>query len=170
MPCSSSFGSFLNADGDADETPSALFESPDPSSTSFDAYTAMIEDSLPVETPILFGMHPNAEIGHLTSTAKNLLSAIMTLAGNTGEDTKDDKSTTNGASKLTTTLESLMDQLPAEFNMVEVQERADPKLKDADSPFVLVALQECTNMNDLLVEMRRSLDELQKGQNGTFKI
>ena len=71
---------------------------------------------------------------------------------------------------MTTTLESLMEQLPAEFNMVEVQERADPKLKDADSPFVLVALQECTNMNDLLVEMRRSLDELQKGQNGTFKI
>jgi len=72
--------------------------------------------------------------------------------------------------KLQQTLESLLEQLPSEFNMVEVQERATPKLKTEDAPFVLVALQECTNLNALLFEIRRGLDELQKGQNGELNM
>ena len=33
---------------------------------SFIFIVVQVEDSLPVETPILFGMHPNAEIGKTT--------------------------------------------------------------------------------------------------------
>jgi dynein heavy chain len=71
---------------------------------------------------------------------------------------------------LTKALEELMERLPVEFNMVEVQERAEAKLKTEDAPFVLVAMQECTNMNALLFEIRRGLDELQKGQNGELNM
>ena len=71
---------------------------------------------------------------------------------------------------MTKALEELMERLPVEFNMVEVQERAEAKLQTEDAPFVLVAMQECTNMNALLFEIRRGLDELQKGQNGELNM
>jgi dynein heavy chain len=84
VPCSESFGKFLHAE--EGETPPALFPSPNPTGTSKDAYSALVEESLPVETPILFGMHPNAEIGYLTSTAKELLEALLTLEGGAKEE------------------------------------------------------------------------------------
>ena len=112
----------------------------------------------------------------MTSTAKELLGAILTLEGGAKEEVVAEggegakgakaKKKEEGGGTLTTALEDLMERLPVEFNMVEVQERAEAKLKTEDAPFVLVALQECTNMNALLFEIRRGLDELQKGQNG----
>lgn len=200
VPCSETFGQFLNPDGDDGEAPAPLFPSPDPSTTSKDAYTALIEDALPLENPILFGMHPNAEIGYLTGRAHELCSAILALGGSkasngaataeTGKKgaakSKAGESKTKGGSgkaakakgaggaagvsKLVRTLEMLMEQLPQEFNMVEVQERASPKLKTEDAPHVLVALQEATNMNTLIEEIRTSLDTLQKGQNGELNM
>ena len=209
-PCSTSFGKFLGAEEGEDPPP--LFPSPAPSTTSKEAYTSLIEDALPVETPILFGMHPNAEIGYLAESAKYILAAILTLEGGGstsggagskddsggGKDGGEDGASSGGAKKggqqqkkkknkapagsgdsnaaavaggkLQQTLESLLEQLPSEFNMVEVQEKATPKLKTEDAPFVLVALQECTNLNALLFEIRRGLDELQKGQNGELNM
>ena len=90
VPCSESFGQFLHAE--EGESPPALFPSPNPTGTSKDAYSALVEDSLPVETPILFGMHPNAEIGYLTSTAKELLEALLTLEGGAKEEVVDKES------------------------------------------------------------------------------
>merc|ERR1712100_45026 len=124
--------------------------------------------------------------------AHELCSAILALEGQSssegssdgnatggGESKKGDKkggknahagSGAAGVSKLVRTLEMLMEQLPQEFNMVEVQERASPKLKTEDAPYVLVAMQEATNMNTLIQEIRTSLDTLQKGQNGELNM
>jgi len=42
--------------------------------------------------------------------------------------------------------------------------QAKPLLTQKSGPFVVVALQECTRMNALLGEIRRSLQELDKGR------
>jgi dynein heavy chain len=42
------------------------FKSPDPNKHSYAQYKEYIETKLPIESPLLFGMHPNAEIGYLT--------------------------------------------------------------------------------------------------------
>ena len=42
------------------------FRSPDPNKFDYNAYVLCIEEKLPVETPLMFGLHPNAEIGYLT--------------------------------------------------------------------------------------------------------
>lgn len=47
-----------------------LFKSPDPSRFDYEAYKKYIEEKLPVESPPMFGMHPNAEIGYLTQTCE----------------------------------------------------------------------------------------------------
>lgn len=51
-----------------------------------------------------------------------------------------------------------MDKCPDPFIMSEVQGRAEEK-----TPFVIVALQECERMNTLIIEIRRSLRELDLG-------
>lgn len=42
------------------------FKSPDASKFDYSKYKNYIETSLPHESPQMFGMHPNAEIGYLT--------------------------------------------------------------------------------------------------------
>lgn len=37
-----------------------------------------------METPQLFGMHPNAEIGYLTASATNMFNTILSLTGGIG--------------------------------------------------------------------------------------
>ncbi len=55
-------------------------------------------------------------------------------------------------------LDEILEKLPEDFNMVELQARAEEK-----TPYVLVALQECERMNTLTCEIRRTLKELDLG-------
>jgi len=43
------------------------FKSPDPLKFDREAYRKYIEEKLPAEQPQMFGLHPNAEIGYLTT-------------------------------------------------------------------------------------------------------
>ena len=63
------------------EAASDLFLSPDASNTSYIGYKAYIDEALPQEAPVMFGLHPNAEIGYLTSTADNMFETIVSLQG-----------------------------------------------------------------------------------------
>lgn len=42
-------------------------------------YHRYIDEMLPPESPILYGLHPNAEIGFLTNQAENLFKMILEL-------------------------------------------------------------------------------------------
>jgi len=48
------------------------FKSPDPMKFDREKYSNHIETALPVEVPQMFGLHPNAEIGYLTTQAETL--------------------------------------------------------------------------------------------------
>lgn len=69
------------------------FKSPDPSKFDYEAYKKYIEEKLPVESPQMFGMHPNAEIGYLTLQCETLFDTILSItagAGGSGVGSKDD--------------------------------------------------------------------------------
>ena len=55
-------------------------------------------------------------------------------------------------------LDEIIEKLPEEFNMLELQGKTEEK-----TPYILVALQECERMNVLTREIRRSLKELDLG-------
>ena len=68
-------------------------------------------------------------------------------------------------------MEDFLARLPENFIMVILHDKAKPLLQDlVKSPFVVVALQECERMNDLLGEMRRSLIELDRGLKGQLNM
>ena len=53
------------------------FKSPDASKFNYDKYVAYIEEALPPETPMMYGMHTNAEIGYLNNQCTDLLNTIL---------------------------------------------------------------------------------------------
>lgn len=50
-----------------------------PPNTDYVGYHRYIDDRLPPESPYLYGLHPNAEIGFLTATSEALFKTVFEL-------------------------------------------------------------------------------------------
>ncbi|PSN46658.1 Dynein beta chain [Blattella germanica] len=61
---------------------------PAPPNTDYIGYHAYIDEVMPPESPYLYGLHPNAEIGFLTTTSENLFRTVFEMqprdAGSSG--------------------------------------------------------------------------------------
>ncbi|XP_031848127.1 dynein beta chain, ciliary [Nomia melanderi] len=133
-----------------------------PPNSDYTAYHQYVDDFLPSESPVLYGLHPNAEIGFLTSTAENLFKTLLEILTQTASDTEGEISKED---KMKGILEDLLDKLPEEFNIAELHGKVEDR-----TPYVTVALQECERMNILCAELRRSLRELELGLKGELTI
>jgi len=52
---------------------------PAPPNTDLVGYHTYIDEAIPPESPYLYGLHPNAEIGFLTMTAENLFRTVFEM-------------------------------------------------------------------------------------------
>jgi dynein heavy chain len=59
--------------------PGFIYKSPNPNKFNYQAYSNYIEEKLPTETPVAFGLHPNAEIGYLTDMCTTIFSTIISV-------------------------------------------------------------------------------------------
>jgi dynein heavy chain, axonemal len=74
---------------------------PIPPSSDYKGYHAFIDETLPPESPYLYGLHPNAEIDFLTTTSETLFRIVLELqpreigagSGSEGGQTRDEKVT-----------------------------------------------------------------------------
>uniref|UniRef100_A0A8C4GZ62 Dynein heavy chain 9, axonemal n=1 Tax=Dicentrarchus labrax TaxID=13489 RepID=A0A8C4GZ62_DICLA len=136
---------------------------PLPGNMDYNGYHQYIDDSLPAESPYLYGLHPNAEIGFLTQTSEKLFRTVLEMqprdggAGEGGGTTREEK--------VLAVLEEIVEKLPEEFNMAELLGKAEER-----TPYQVVALQECERMNLLTQEIRRSLRELSLGLKGELTM
>ncbi|NXS34473.1 DYH17 protein, partial [Pomatostomus ruficeps] len=137
-----------------------------PPRLDYEAYHQYIDDNLPGESPHLYGLHPNAEMGFLTVTSDRLFRTVLELqpkeseaAGGSGASREEQ------ASPVKSVLDEILGQLPEPFNMEEMMAKAKEK-----TPYTVVALQECERMNILTNEIRRSLKELDLGLQGELTI
>jgi dynein heavy chain len=111
---------------------------------------------------VAYGLHPNAEINFMTNQATTLFTNVANLSpkgGGAGEG-----GMTMGE-KVKQLLDDILEKLPEQFNMVELNERIEEV-----SPYTGVFLQEIERMNNLIFEMRRSLLELDSGLKGDLSI
>ncbi|NXA80883.1 DYH9 protein, partial [Thryothorus ludovicianus] len=136
---------------------------PLPGSMDYDGYHQYIDDALPPESPYLYGLHPNAEIGFLTQRSERLLRTVLELQPR-------DSSAAQGAvgtreEMVQALLEDMLERLTDEFNMAELVAKVEER-----TPYAVVALQECERMNALTAEMRRSLGELELGLKGELTM
>ena len=141
------------------------FKSPIPDNFTYDKYVSYIETDMPPESPVLFGLHPNTEIGYLTNSTERLFTNILTMNGSglgTGGTSQDEL--------VKTTMNILKRKTPAEFEMISLNMKSKSHLNGPSGPFIVVALQECTRMNALVSEIRKSLDDLDKGLKGQLNM
>lgn len=148
------------------------FKSPNPSEFAFADYANYIEKNMVPEAPPLFGLHPNAEIGYLTTTCETLCYTIVTIGGGGGGGGEGGGGGGGGdkTAALRAAIEDFEARCPEYFNMLDVAEAAAPHLTEEHGPFVVVATQECSRMNVLLEEIRISLGDLKKGLNGQLNM
>ncbi|XP_063612420.1 dynein beta chain, ciliary-like, partial [Penaeus indicus] len=136
---------------------------PAPPNLDYSGYHSYIDTCLPQESPHLYGLHPNAEIGFLTMTSEHLFKTVFELQprdmGNTSGVviTREDK--------VKQTLDEILEKLPEEFNMSDITGKVEER-----TPYVVVAFQECERMNLLIRIIRMSLKELDLGFKGELKI
>ncbi|KAK7507150.1 hypothetical protein BaRGS_00001085, partial [Batillaria attramentaria] len=138
---------------------------PVPPNMDYKGYHAYLDETLPPESPVLYGLHSNAEIEFLTQLSENLFRTVFEMqprdtgAGAGGGPTREEK--------IKIILEDIMERMPDEFNMVEIMAKVPLEER---TPYVVVAFQECERMNMLTDEIRRSLKELALGLKGELTI
>ncbi|KAF5280421.1 hypothetical protein FQR65_LT03230 [Abscondita terminalis] len=146
-------------DGDLELAPGFLA----PPNLDYEGYHKYIDVILPPESPYLYGLHPNAEIGVLTSLSDNMFRIIFEL------QPRDAGAVTEGGisreDKVRAIIEDITDKLSDPFPIAEMMSKVEDR-----TPFVIVAFQECERMNILTNEMRRSLSELELGLKGELTI
>ncbi|XP_022817840.1 dynein beta chain, ciliary-like [Spodoptera litura] len=134
-----------------------------PSNSDYVGYHAYIDDYLPDETPYLYGLHPNAEIGYLTTVSERLFKVVFEMQPrDTGAQAGGGMSKDEQIRML---LEDIMDRIPEPFNLAELMGKVEEL-----TPFTIVAIQECERMNRLMGEIRRSLKETELGLKGELTI
>ncbi|XP_068082615.1 dynein beta chain, ciliary-like [Anabrus simplex] len=134
-----------------------------PPNMEYGNYHTYIDTKMPPESPTLYGLHPNAEIGFLSTTAECLFRTVFEMQPR-------DADVSGGAQitreeKVKTIIDDFMDKLPEEFNMGDLMGKVEDR-----TPYVVVAFQECERMNILTGEIKRSLRELDLGLKGELLI
>eukprot|EP00998_Keelungia_sp_KM082_P007054 NODE_326_length_2088_cov_110.843957_g320_i0.p1 GENE.NODE_326_length_2088_cov_110.843957_g320_i0~~NODE_326_length_2088_cov_110.843957_g320_i0.p1 ORF type:complete len:660 (+),score=234.76 NODE_326_length_2088_cov_110.843957_g320_i0:262-1980(+) len=134
-----------------------------PQSLSYKGYLEYIEKETPPESPLLYGLHPNAEINFRTVQGDVLFRTITELqprgaSGGTGA--------LSDQEVIRNTLDEIVNNLPEMHNLPEIAER----LEDDRGPFQNVFYQECERMNFLLEVVARTLKELDLGLKGALAM
>ncbi|XP_061150392.1 dynein axonemal heavy chain 11 [Syngnathus typhle] len=134
-----------------------------PSNLDYKGYHNFIDEMLPHESPVHYGLHPNAEIDFLTVMSDNLFRTLLELQSPDaviGEGTS-----RTLEEKVKTVLDEVLEKLPEQYSMTDITAKTTER-----SPYILVCFQECERMNMLIGEIRRSLKELDLGLRGELAI
>ncbi|XP_034494845.1 dynein heavy chain 10, axonemal isoform X4 [Ailuropoda melanoleuca] len=116
-------------------------------------------EALPLaNTPEVFGLHSNAEIGYYTQAARDMWAHLLELQPQTGESS-------SGISRddyMGHVAKDIENKMPKIFDLDQVRKHLGVGL----SPTSVVLLQELERFNKLVVRMSRSLAELQRALAG----
>jgi dynein heavy chain len=127
-------------------------------------------ETMPAESPLFFGMHPNAEIGFRTAQCDNLFDMLMVLQPReTGKGEDDAGAQANDPLAVAEVMcqEILEDVQDRNF---DTDDLSKSMTDEAKGPYQYVFLQECDSMNGLVFEMTRGLSELQLGFKGELTM
>jgi len=143
-----------------------------PTPRPYDKYLEYLEQTLTQETPIGYGLHPNAEIGFRTTQCENLFSVLLELQP---KDSGSSSGGDEGASQIRSKNEIVSDVIRQVLEDMNLKEKIfnleDIRTKiDEVGPYQNVFLQECEYMNYLLLEIIRSLEEVDQGFKGLLTI
>jgi dynein heavy chain len=141
-----------------------------PAATTYNRYLEHIEEELKEETPIAYGLHPNAQIDFRTQQSIEFFNRLIDLTpkdavgGGDGEDAG--QSPRHIAESA---LNDILERLTPEdslFNLQDIREMIGEEL----NPFQNVFLQEMQQMNKLVKAIMESLNDLNLGFAGELTM
>ena len=140
----------------------ATFKSPNP--TTFDRYLEHIDVEYKGDTPIAFGLHPNAEIGFRTEQSEALLRLLLELqprdGGGGGGDAQSPRAIAGAA------MQDLLDAVgDVKWDLIDIQNSMEEV-----GPFQNVLILELQYLNRLAAVMRTSLATLRMGFDGKLTM
>jgi dynein heavy chain len=139
----------------------ATLKSPLPSEHA--AYVKHVDDNMKTDTPLIFGLHPNAEIGFRTAASNSLFMNLTELQPKTAGDGDSGVSAQDIA-------RAKIDDIKDKISEVALDLDETISAIDDRGPFENVFLQEMSILIKLVKEMRRSLKELVMGFNGELSM
>ena len=139
-----------------------MFKAPS-TNMSYDKVVEYIDEELKQETPLAFGLHPNAEIGFRTQTSEELLRIILELSANSGDGGGEVQDNQQVAEAIIQDVNETLRDVKYEIDSICIG-------LEEIGPFQNVVLQECERMNILVREIVRSLSELDLGFKGDLTI
>ncbi|CBZ32638.1 dynein heavy chain, putative [Leishmania donovani] len=135
-----------------------------PAPASYQEYMQWLtaSDDFPAESPLLYGLHPNAEINYRTMQADVLFKTINELQPkkHSGGDMLSPQDIVQQK------IDEIRERLPEPHNLQDLSER----LEDDRSPQQHVFYQESERMNILIETLRASLEELNLGLKGALSM
>lgn len=141
-----------------------IYRVPDANKCDFEDYLKHVE-KLPAESPLMFGMHSNAEINYLTNQCETIFRTIVDIEGGNNENKKNSKQ-----DSIQDLVKKLKDNLPAEYSLLKLQEKAEEKWNGNPNPYDIVCIQECEKMNNLLKLIFLTLENLKMGLDGSLNM
>ena len=138
------------------------FKAP-PTSSSYERVVEHVDETLKSDTPLAFGLHPNAEIGFRTANSEELLRVILELSTSSASEGGDVQSSQQVAEAA---IQDILDQ----YRDTKFELDAIAGSVEEVGPFQNIVLQECDRMNRLVSEITRSLIELDLGFRGELTI
>jgi len=126
-----------------------------------------IEENMGTESPVMFGMHPNAELGFRTDQSNVLYATLAEVGGGGGSGGG------GGASSMQEKVQALIEETNERLaegvvDMEDLISRIDGE--GGRTPYVNVFFQECKYMNSLVLEIKKSLEVLTLGLLGELQM
>ena len=143
-----------------------LYQAP----TSYEKYIEHIDTGIQQDTPIAFGLHPNAEIDFRTTASEAMFHTLLELqpkgGGGGGGDDDGGAAAASPQSIAETVTTDILDRFSEKKFDVEDLARS----LEEQGPYQNVFMQEMEVMNVLVTEIVRSLKELQLGFAGELTM
>jgi dynein heavy chain len=139
-----------------------------PGPLSYEKYLEHIETECPPETPLTFGMDPNAEIDFRTQQCKELFALLQEI------QPRDGSSGGEGGTSLQEIIQAFMsrvdDEASLETNKLNIDDISSKLGDDARTPYQNTFLQECEYMNILIRAIVSSLNEVKLAFKGELTM
>ena len=110
------------------------FRFPTPPNSDYTGYHKYVDEHLPQESPHLYGLHPNAEIGFLTATSEKLFKTVFELQPR--ESGGGGSSSSSREEKVKTIVDDIIEKMPEQFNIVEMMAKCEDR-----TPYIVVCFQ-----------------------------
>jgi len=136
-----------------------------PAATTYDRYVEYIDTELPPETPLAYGLHPNAEIDFRTKQCLDTFAALLELSPKDGGG-DDEEGAVTVDSKVAEFAERVNNEASLDQNKINVEDINSKLSDDMRGPYQNTFIQECERLNALIDCISRSLADIDAANKG----